>query len=105
MPPSPFIIPTILVDGQALDLKIPILSIDVVREVNRIPRAHLVLGAPGNAEERTRLLGGGQFKPGSEVRIKLRQDNVEHVMFTGLVAGIGIRADGSLPTLSVDLRD
>ncbi len=104
-PSSAIIVPTILVDGSALADTLAVLSIDVLKEVNRVPRARLVVVAQGEVLAQADLLRGDPFAIGAEVEIKLRPADTDVSVFKGVVSGIGIRMGAGAPVLSIELRD
>jgi Rhs element Vgr protein len=99
------VIPTILVNGQALDDSYLIVSVDIDREVNRIPTASVAIAMAGAFDAQAILLGGGPFAPAAQVQIKLRQGDIEAKVFEGLVTGIGVRGRGGAPVVEVTLKD
>jgi Rhs element Vgr protein len=106
---------TISSDGQKIDLGWRLLSLDVRREINRIPTASLVysdetsLNANGPAKKAPFSISNTKtFQPGARVEIKLRHDNdqsSEATVFKGLVVRNRIEADGDGCRLNVDLKD
>ena len=106
MPPNDQIVSqTILVAGQQLDDTYEVVSIDVEREVNRIPTASLILGAQDGDEPQQALLSGGPFAPGTDVEVKLHQGDTDTTIFKGVVSGLGVRSHGGRPELEVTLKD
>lgn len=99
---------TVLSGGEPMDPIYDLLSLDISKEVNRIPYAQLVL-LDGDAAQQTFAISNTDFfKPGKEVEIKLRYEdnpNEEATVFKGVVVGHKVEAslDGSL--LTVELKD
>ncbi len=90
-----------------MDSEFDVVSIDIVREVNRVPYAQIVLmdgdAAPGSfAISKTTF-----FNPGAEIEIQLRYEDEtqSETVFIGLVTGHRIEAGPSSSYLTVDLRD
>lgn len=102
----PTVTPTILSGGKAMDSTYQLLSIDVRREVNRIPRAELRLADGSIAKQRFEISDTRFFEPGAEVEIKLRYEGQEDkTVFKGLVVrqGVEVSRDGSV--LVVGIKD
>lgn len=99
---------TIQSEGQALDPKYALLSLELVKEVNRIPYAQLTL-EDGDAGERKFLLSDESFfEPGKTIEIKLRYEGdpkSEKTVFKGLVVRHGLEANEHASVLKVELKD
>lgn len=98
--------PTILKDGKAMDPAYEVISIDIRREANRIPRAELRLFDGSAAKQQFNISDSGFFEPGAKIEIKLRYEGEEDTtVFKGLVVrqGVEVGRDGSI--LVVGLRD
>lgn len=99
---------TILSDGSPIKDTYEVLSIDVRREVDRIPAATLVL-LDGNPAEGTFAISETEvFRPGKEIAIKLRYEGEpgsEGTVFKGLVVRHGIEANASASLLNIELKD
>ena len=89
-----------------MDPAFGVLSIDVCREVNRIPDARVVL-VDGNVSTGGFPISDTEFfEPGREIEIKLRHDDADDVtVFKGLVVRHGIQAGRSGSMLVVEIRD
>src|SRR6516164_7845451 len=92
--------PTILSEGQKIDPGYELISIDIRKEVNRIPYAHLTL-VDGDVENRAFPISDAEFfEPGKEIEIKLRYEGAapDTTVFRGRVIRHGLEADqkGSL---------
>ena len=61
-------------DGKTMDPTCEVLSIDIVREVNRIPYADLALIDGDVAQGKFAVSDGGFFDPGKKIAIKLRYE-------------------------------
>ena len=98
---------TISSEGQKLDPTVGLVSVEIQRELNRIPGAKLVL-LDGSAAMRTFALSNTAFfEPGKRIEIALRHegDNADTTVFEGLVVRHAVepRAEGS--TLRIELKD
>jgi uncharacterized protein involved in type VI secretion and phage assembly len=95
----------IKVAGTALDSTLAILSIDITKEVNRIPTAEIEIAAQGPVAGRAAVLSGGSFALGAPVTIGFRQAELEVTVFAGVVTGLAVRLDGAASILAVTLKD
>jgi Rhs element Vgr protein len=99
---------TILSEGSPIDPGYQLLSIDIRREVNRIPSARLVL-LDGDLPNGTFPISDSQyFEPGKNIEIRLRGEDAaeDTTVFEGLVVCHGVEADSvSDCRLWVDLKD
>ncbi|SMF97695.1 Rhs element Vgr protein [Methylomagnum ishizawai] len=99
---------TLTSDGQTMDPAWQVLSIDILREVGRIPWAELVLVDGDTAQRRFALSDDGFFDPAKRIAIKLRYENdpgSEQTVFGGLVVGQAVGAGRTGSTLTVTLKD
>lgn len=100
--------PTISSDGKAMDPAFQVLSIDIVREVNRIPYACLTLVDGDAARRQFAVSDSGFFDPGKKIDIKLRWEGEsapEKLVFSGLVVAQAIESDHRRSLLTVELKD
>jgi len=99
---------TIFSDGNKIDPEYHIMSIDVIKEVNKIPRAQLIL-LDGDAPKQEFAISDTEFfKPGKEIEIKLRYERDsknEATVFKGIVVRHGVQADQNRSRLRIDLKD
>jgi len=101
------IVATILSADTPIDSGYEVVSIDVRREVNRIPSATLVL-LDGNAATGTFALSDeAYFEPGREVEIKVRYESQtkDATLFKGRVVRQAIEANPHASVLRVELRN
>jgi Rhs element Vgr protein len=98
--------PTILSEGTEMDPTFSLLSLDIHREVGRIPSAELCL-VDGSATGRSFAISDSDFfQPGKLIEIKLRQeDGADQAVFKGLTIRQGVEATGDESTLTVGLKD
>lgn len=99
--------PTILSEGAKIGAIYELISIDIRREVNRIPYASLVL-LDGDAAQRSFDLSDAKyFEPGKEVEVKLRYESEtrDTTVFKGVVVRHGVEASGRGSLLRVEIKD
>lgn len=98
--------PTILRDGQAMDSSYGLVSIDIRKEVNRIPQAELRLIDGSTAQRKFTISDSGFFDPGAKIEIQLRYEGQpDTTVFKGLVVRHRIEAGPSGSTLIIGLKD
>jgi Rhs element Vgr protein len=98
---------TVLSEGAPIDKVFEIMSIDIRRNVNRLPYASLVL-IDGDSAKRTFALSNAKyFEPGKNIEIKLRYEgkSADISVFKGPVVGHGVEASGRGSTLRVEMKD
>ncbi len=99
---------TILSDGETMNSTYELLTIDITKEVNRIPYAQLTLIDGDAAQRNFKISSTAFFEPGKEIEIKLRYEgasDAEKTVFKGLVIKHGIEVDGQASLLTVGLKD
>jgi Rhs element Vgr protein len=98
---------TILSGGSPIDPGYALLSIDIRREVNRIPSARLVLVDGDSAVRRFSISNAEFFAPGKEIEIRLRYEGATQnaSVFKGRVMCHGVEADREDSRLWVELKD
>jgi len=88
-----------------------LLSVDITREVNRIPYARLVLLDGDPAKQRFEVSNDNFFEPGKEIEIKLRYEGEEgkpgqdQTVFKGLVIRHGVEMNAVGSQLTLELKD
>ncbi|MCP4666061.1 MAG: phage late control D family protein, partial [Deltaproteobacteria bacterium] len=85
-----------------------IISVDIMKEVNSIPRARLVLSDGDSAKQKFDLSNEASFEPGKEIEIQLGymgEPDKAVTVFKGIVIKHGVKADKNTSSLIVDLRD
>lgn len=98
---------TILSDRMRIDTIHEVVSIDIRREVNRIPCASLVF-LDGDAAKRTfGLSNQGYFEPGKAIEIKVRYESEteDATLFKGPVVRHAVEASLHGSLLRVDMKD
>lgn len=99
--------PTILSGGAQIDPTYELISIDIRREVNRIPLASVVL-LDGDAAKRKFAISDTQyFEPGKEIEIKVRYESEteDATLFKGPVIRHGVEASAQGSLLRVEMKD
>ncbi|MFN6497791.1 MAG: type VI secretion system tip protein VgrG [Nostoc sp. DedQUE01] len=99
---------TILSEGSTMNPEYNVISIDVIKEVNKIPIAQIIL-LDGDAAKREFTISNTDFfKPGNKVAIKLRYEGEaqnEATVFEGVVVRHSLQVDRYGSFLTVDLKD
>jgi Rhs element Vgr protein len=99
---------TIESGSQVMPVSYGLLSIDILKEVNRIPHAQIVLLDGDSAKQKFEISDDPFFEPGKPIQIKLRYEDdpgSEHVVFRGLVVKQVVEASSQGTQLSVELKD
>lgn len=100
---------TILNKRTEMDPKYNLMSIDIIREVNKIPIAQMVLLDGDAANQKFKISNTDFFKPGEEIEIKLRYEGEnqlpEATVFKGIIVKHTIQADQHGSLLTIDLKD
>lgn len=96
---------TVMVDGEELRESIQVLSIQVQKELNRIPYAKLVLvdGDPSNAD--FPLSNEPTFLPGKPIEIALGYHSSNERVFSGLIISQRLKIRDGLSQLIIECRD
>lgn len=98
--------PTILKDGQAMDSSYELVSIDIRKEVNRVPQAELRLIDGSAAQRKFAISDDGFFDPGSKIEIQLRYEGEpDTTVFMGVVVRHGVEAGSSGSILVIGIKD
>lgn len=83
-----------------------LLSIDILKEVNKIPLAQIVLLDGNSSEQMFEVSDTDFFQPGSKIKIQLRYEGEKDTpVFLGVVVKHGIQATRYQSTLSLYLKD
>lgn len=97
---------TISSGGQKLDPAVEILSLEVRREVNRIPEAEVTLNDGSVALRKFELSNTTLFEPGKPVTIAAREGSaVDATLFEGLVVRHSVESRRGATALRVELKD
>jgi uncharacterized protein involved in type VI secretion and phage assembly len=94
-------------EGQPLDPSVEVLSLEVQREINRVPEATVILLDGSLAERRFAISNLAFFLPGAPIRIALRYegDAADTTVFDGLVVRHAVESIAERSTLRVELKD
>jgi hypothetical protein len=98
---------TILSNGEAMDPSYQLLSVNVQREVNRIPTAELTLLDGNLAQRKFEISDKPFFEPGKDIEIKLRIEgnSEESSVFKGPVVRHSLEAHRDSSRLVVGMKD
>lgn len=97
---------TILSQGEEMNPAYALLSMEVSKEVNRIPAVQLTLVDGDAAQGDFPISNSVFFEPGKEIEIKLRFEGDSDVtVFKGLAVRQGVQASRQGSILTVDLKD
>lgn len=96
---------TIEVNGNELPRTIPILGVEVVRQVNRIPYARLRIADGAPAIEDFAQSTGNFFVPGNELTIHAGYHGETEPVFTGIVLAHRVAVRRNSSWLEVECRD
>ena len=97
---------TVLSNGSAIDASIQIVSVEVSKTINRIPRATIVMLDGDMPEKDFPISNTDAFKPGTEITINAGYDQNEDTIFEGIVVRHGIKISGNNDTrLVIECRD
>lgn len=90
-----------------LNSKYSLMSIDLIKSVNHIPSAEIVVVDGDAAQQKFELSDSEFFQPGSKISIKLRYENedTDSLVFVGYVIKHGLQAHHSNSTLTLYLKD
>lgn len=98
---------TLLSENKEIDAIYELLSIDIRREVNRIPSASLVLLDGDAAKQKLDMSNARYFEPGKQIEIRLRYEakTQDATVFKGLVVRHGFEANAQGSLLRIELKD
>ena len=97
---------TITSEGTALDPTVGILSVEVRRELNRVPEATITVVDGSVAERKFAQSDTGFFEPGKSLAIAVRDgDGEDTTLFEGLVVRHAVESRPGTSSLRVELKD
>ncbi len=97
---------TVLSNGQAISSEIGIESIFVIKSVNKIPTARIVVVDGSIPREDFEVSSGDLFVPGNEIEIKAGYHSDESTIFKGIITKHSIQSKKDKPSfLFLDLKD
>ena len=82
---------TIKTGGKKIPETHQVFSIDVVKEINRIPTATIIIQDGDPATQEFPVTDGDDFIPGNEIEISLGYDGDDELVFKGIITKIGIK--------------
>ncbi|MBP0904188.1 type VI secretion system tip protein VgrG [Mariniflexile gromovii] len=96
----------ILIDNQLVDPGYQVLSISILKEVNRIPTARIVIKDGDSSDESFEISEKENFLPGKTISIKIGRNSTNKQLFKGVIIKHGIKVKESGETeLILDCRD
>jgi Rhs element Vgr protein len=97
---------TISVKKKALDPEVEVMSVEVRKEIGRIPEARIVLLDGSVAERKFKVSDDDFFAPGKPVDISVRHEGkADAAIFSGIVVRQIVEASAAGSQLRVELRD
>jgi Rhs element Vgr protein len=99
---------TILSDSKPIDPRYEIVSVDVLKEANRIPHAQLILIDGNAAQRRFAISDADAFRPGKLIEIGVRYEGdpaTKATLFRGYVVAQRVEATSRRSLLTVELKD
>lgn len=97
---------TITSNGTVMKPEYEVISIDVVKEVNRIPYAQIVLIDGDAATQKFPISDTAFFEPGKTIEIKLRYEGTTDVsVFKGLVVRHAVESSDRGSLLTIEVKD
>ena len=96
----------ISVDGTAFESSVSVLSVEVVKEMNKIPYARIVV-KDGDAREQNYPLSESGYDPGKEVEIKVGHDptGTLETIFKGIIVEHGIKQSFGVGSMVLVCKD
>ncbi len=96
----------ILIDGILVNPGYQVLSISILKEINKIPTGKIVLQDGDSSEETFRISEEEEFLPGKTITIKVGHDGENKQLFKGIIIkhGIKIKENGKTE-LILDCKD
>lgn len=97
---------SILIDGTAIDPTYEILSLSIIKEINRIPMVKVVIRDGDASEMNFEVSNKSDFIPGKKITIKLGFDGDNTQVFKGIIVkhAIKVRQNGDTE-LQIECRD
>ena len=97
---------TIKSNGNPVSSEYHIMSIDVIKEVNKIPTAQIIVLDGDAAQQKFEISDSKYFAPGEEIEILLRYDSdPDKTVFKGIIVRHRVKADKNGSYLTLDLKD
>lgn len=97
---------TLFSDGTQLDGAVPVISVTIVKAVNRIPSARIVILDGDMPGKDFPVSNTDSFKPGAKIKINAGYGSEEETIFQGVVVRHGVKISGdNYSRLLVECRD
>jgi len=96
----------IQVDGQTIDATYQIMSISIMKEVNRIPTARIIVRDGDAAQRKFEVSDSGSFVPGKKIVVRIGFDGQNEQAFKGVITrqSVCIQESGNTH-LTIECRD
>jgi Rhs element Vgr protein len=96
----------ISIEGKPLNTSYQLLSLSIIKEINRIPAAKLVFRDGEAAEKSFELSNDDAFVPGKKISVQIGRDGSNTRLFTGIIIthAVKVRASGN-SELYIECRD
>lgn len=96
----------LLIEGKAMDSAYQVMSIAIMKEVNRVPWAKIVLRDGDPAAETFAISEKESYTPGKKIVVKLGRDRKNTMLFRGIITKHAIRLrENGASELSLECRD
>src|SRR6184192_4282098 len=96
---------TLLSEGTELPKTYHVLSITVMKEINRIPTATLLILDGEPSKQSFAISNKADFEPGKEIEIKAGYRSDEQSIFKGIVVKHGIKVRKAGAALVIECKD
>ncbi len=97
---------SILVNGKPIDSTYLLLSVSVVKEVNKIPYARIQIADGDGSAGDFIISGGSTFVPGNILQIKAGYQEQSTVIFSGIIIKHAVKIlDGNMSALVIEAQD
>ena len=101
----PLAVPLVTAAGEPIPAEFLVASVEVVRQVGRVPYARIVL-IDGDLPSRTfPAANSDAFAPGADISISVRVEERTTALFSGLVARLRMEVRAGSPRLVVECKD
>lgn len=96
----------IKVEGTEISSSHQVVSLNVAKEINRIPTATIIIQDGDLPTGKFPVTDGDDYKPGNEIEISLGYDSKDKKVFKGIITKIRIKIKGNgNPVLIVEAKD
>ncbi|HYH55144.1 MAG TPA: Rhs element Vgr protein, partial [Anseongella sp.] len=96
---------TILVNGEELPMAVPVLTIDIQKEVNKIPFAKIRISDGDPSLEDFPLSNTDLFLPGNDIEIKMGYRSDTASLFRGIIVSHSNKVSARNAELVIECRD